>query len=75
MCLSNCYVITDYFNILVVFWAEFSDQVAEYNLHKKDPVLLGYVLHASDQRACTFPAYSLEQTNTCVNGAVLLGSE
>jgi hypothetical protein len=29
-----------------MFWAEFSVQVDEYNLHKKDPVLLGYVLHA-----------------------------
>ena len=37
--------------------------------------VLGYVLRASDQRARAFPADLLERTNTCVNGAVLLGSQ
>jgi hypothetical protein len=27
---------------------------------------LGYVLRASDQRACAFPPHSLERTNTCM---------
>jgi len=49
-----------------VFWAEFSHQVDEYNLHKNDPVLLGCVLRAGDQRACAFPAHSLKWTNTCM---------
>jgi len=58
-----------------VLWAEFSDQVDEYNLHKKEPVVVGYVLRASDQYARAFPTHSLERTNMYLNGALLLGSE
>jgi len=66
VCLSNGYIITDYFNILIVFWAEFSDQVDEYNLHKKDPVLLGDVLRAvTSVHARFLPTHLSGQTHIC----------
>jgi hypothetical protein len=72
VCLSNCYIITDYFNILIVFWAEFSDQVDEYNLHKKDPVLSGDVLRAvTSVHARFLPTHLSGQTHICKWGCPL----